>query len=89
MAADIRKHQPHKKMCEKTLLLSIRARKIGAAQDISTNNFPKTHVTLWYRPGSPRLPHCHASTLAKLQINSTEELDKDSPNYHIAVLSTI
>lgn len=71
--------------CDSTLM----AGKVAEAEDISSNNFPKNHVILSYRSARPRLPLRHASTLAKLQINSAEEPDKDSPNYHIAERSTI
>lgn len=96
--------QPHKKLCclQKNVTsvpqcetcvcetcVTLMAGKVGEAEDISTNNFPKNHVILWYRSAGLRLPLRHASTLAKLQINSAEEPDKDSPNYHIAKLSTI
>ena len=64
------------------------AGKVVEAEDISTNNFPKNHVMLWYRSAGPRLPLRHASTLAELEINSAEEPDKDSLDYHIAELST-
>lgn len=65
------------------------AGKVGEAEDISAKNFPKNHVMLWYWSAGPRLPLRHASTLAKLQINSDEEPNKDSPDYPIAKLSTI
>lgn len=63
--------------------------KTGDTQDISTNYFPKNRVTLQYRSGGPRLPLRFASILSKLQINSAEEPDKDSPHYYNAKPSTI
>ncbi len=85
----------HEQLCENITcplvwgLCTLMAGKGGEAEDISTNNFPENHVILWYRSAGLKLPLRHASTLAKLQINSSEEPDKDSPNYHIAEQSTI